>query len=139
MHTAGLARRNTHQLDPCFNLLLPPHAPAHTSTPHIIYQQVGSIFEYVDGNAVFGVVQPDSPLWAPILGFFAFTGIPSAGVYCWFVRGRIRLGARRVSGEEQRNWQHVTAAVVCARQTSQTDITEAVLPSAAHTHTILAD
>lgn len=40
---------------------------------------VGSIFEYVDGNAVFGVIPPDSPLWAPVLGLFAFTGIPMAG------------------------------------------------------------
>ncbi|KAL2644088.1 hypothetical protein R1flu_011675 [Riccia fluitans] len=40
---------------------------------------VGSIFEYFNKNPVFGVVQPDSPLWAPILGFFAITGLPSAG------------------------------------------------------------
>lgn len=39
---------------------------------------VGSVFEYLDRNPVFGVVQPDSPLWAPILGLFAFTGIPTA-------------------------------------------------------------
>lgn len=41
--------------------------------------QVGSIFEYLDGNAVFGVIPPDSPLWAPVLGLFTFTGIPMAG------------------------------------------------------------
>lgn len=41
--------------------------------------QVGSVFEYFDGNAVFGVIPPDSPLWAPVLGLFAFTGIPMAG------------------------------------------------------------
>lgn len=41
--------------------------------------QVGSIFEYVDKNPVFGVIQPDNPLWAPVLGLFAFTGIPLAG------------------------------------------------------------
>lgn len=40
---------------------------------------VGSVFEYFGGNAVFGVVQPDNPLWAPILGLFAFTGLPMAG------------------------------------------------------------
>jgi hypothetical protein len=48
-----------------------------------INQQVGSIFEYVDGNAVFGVIPPDSPLWAPVLGLFAFTGIPMAGALGW--------------------------------------------------------
>jgi hypothetical protein len=41
--------------------------------------QVGSIFEYADRNPIFGVVQPDSPLWAPILGLFALTGLPMAG------------------------------------------------------------
>lgn len=40
---------------------------------------VGSIFEYLDRNAVFGVIQPDSPLWAPVLGLFAITGLPTAG------------------------------------------------------------
>lgn len=40
---------------------------------------VGSIFEYFNQNPIFGVVQPDSPLWAPILGVFAITGFPSAG------------------------------------------------------------
>jgi hypothetical protein len=40
---------------------------------------VGSIFEYTAGNSIFGVVEPDSPLYAPILGFFAVTGIPTSG------------------------------------------------------------
>lgn len=40
---------------------------------------VGSIFEFVDRNAIFGVIQPDSPLWAPILLFFGVTGFPTAG------------------------------------------------------------
>ncbi|CAG9460910.1 unnamed protein product [Pedinophyceae sp. YPF-701] len=39
---------------------------------------IGSIFEYQAKNPIFGVVQPDSPLWAPILLFFAVTGIPSS-------------------------------------------------------------
>ena len=41
--------------------------------------QVGSIFEFANKNAIFGVVKPDSFLWAPILLFFAITGFPSAG------------------------------------------------------------
>ena len=41
--------------------------------------QVGSIFEYANRNPLFGVVKPDSFLWAPILLFFAITGFPSAG------------------------------------------------------------
>ncbi|KAL4432428.1 hypothetical protein ABPG77_001727 [Micractinium sp. CCAP 211/92] len=40
---------------------------------------IGSIFEYVNQHAVFDVIQPDSPLYAPILGFFAVTGLPTAG------------------------------------------------------------
>ncbi len=42
-------------------------------------QAVGSIFEYVDGNAIFGVIQSDSPVWAPILLFMGVTGIPMSG------------------------------------------------------------
>ena len=41
--------------------------------------QVGSIFEYANQRPVFDVIQPDSPLYAPILGFFALTGLPTAG------------------------------------------------------------
>jgi hypothetical protein len=41
--------------------------------------QVGSVFEYVNQNAVFDVIYPDNPLWAPILGVFVFTGFPMAG------------------------------------------------------------
>jgi len=40
---------------------------------------VGSVFEYINRNPVFGIIQPDSPLWAPILGFFALTGLPVSG------------------------------------------------------------
>jgi hypothetical protein len=41
--------------------------------------QTGSIFEFADKNPIFGVVQPDSPIWAPILGLFVFTGYPMSG------------------------------------------------------------
>lgn len=41
--------------------------------------QVGSIYEYANRNPIFGLVQPGNPLWAPILGFFAITGLPLAG------------------------------------------------------------
>ncbi|GBG73509.1 hypothetical protein CBR_g16852 [Chara braunii] len=44
---------------------------------------VGSIFEYFNKNPVFGVVPPDSPFYAPILGFFVLTGFPTAG-FLWF-------------------------------------------------------
>ncbi|GLI68004.1 hypothetical protein VaNZ11_012326 [Volvox africanus] len=46
---------------------------------------VGSIFEFVDRNPIFGVLPPDNPLWAPILLFFAVTGFPTAGIL--FVKG----------------------------------------------------
>lgn len=37
------------------------------------------MFEFANKNAIFGVVQPDNFLWAPILGLFALTGIPTSG------------------------------------------------------------
>lgn len=40
---------------------------------------VGSIFEYTNKNPIFDVIYPDSPFYAPILGLFSFTGIPTAG------------------------------------------------------------
>lgn len=40
--------------------------------------QIGSIFEYVNERPVFGVLSSDSVFYAPLLGFFAFTGIPSS-------------------------------------------------------------
>lgn len=43
----------------------------------------GSWFEIANKNAVFGVLQPDNPLWAIILGFFGVTGYPTAGFLFW--------------------------------------------------------
>lgn len=40
---------------------------------------VGSIFEFVNQNPIFDVIQPDSPFYVPILGTFSVTGIPTAG------------------------------------------------------------
>lgn len=39
------------------------------------------MFEFANKNAIFGVVQPDNVLWAPILGLFALTGIPTSGAW----------------------------------------------------------
>ncbi|KAI3502760.1 hypothetical protein L1887_31054 [Cichorium endivia] len=44
---------------------------------------VGSVFEYVNQKPVFGVLNSDSIFYAPVLGFFAFTGVPTAA-YLWF-------------------------------------------------------
>lgn len=44
---------------------------------------VGSMFEYVNQNPIFGIIQSDNMLYAPILGFFAITGIP-ASAFLWF-------------------------------------------------------
>ncbi|GLJ43359.1 hypothetical protein SUGI_0900760 [Cryptomeria japonica] len=44
---------------------------------------VGSIFEYVNQNPIFGVVNPDSVFYAPVLGFFALTGLPTSG-FLWY-------------------------------------------------------
>lgn len=40
--------------------------------------QIGSVFEYVNDKPVFGVLNSDSIFYAPVLGFFAFTGIPTS-------------------------------------------------------------
>jgi hypothetical protein len=60
---------------------LPPASPlaARRASPSPLPPQVGSIFEYVDKNPVFGVLQPDNPLWAPVLLFMGVTGLPTAG------------------------------------------------------------
>ncbi|PSS21425.1 hypothetical protein CEY00_Acc10469 [Actinidia chinensis var. chinensis] len=44
---------------------------------------IGSVFEYVNQRPVFGVVSSDSIYYAPLLGFFAFTGIPTSA-FLWF-------------------------------------------------------
>ncbi|KAM0947926.1 hypothetical protein DsansV1_C07g0072851 [Dioscorea sansibarensis] len=44
---------------------------------------IGSIFEYTNQKPVFGVLNSDSVFYAPLLGFFVFTGIP-ASAFLWF-------------------------------------------------------
>ncbi|XP_022146563.1 uncharacterized protein LOC111015749 [Momordica charantia] len=44
---------------------------------------IGSIFEYVNQKPVFGIINSDSIFYAPLLGFFAFTGIPTSA-FLWF-------------------------------------------------------
>ncbi|CAK7357555.1 unnamed protein product [Dovyalis caffra] len=44
---------------------------------------IGSIFEYVNQRPVFGIVNSDSIFYAPLLGFFTFTGIPFSA-FLWF-------------------------------------------------------
>ncbi|KAK8651471.1 hypothetical protein V6N13_141072 [Hibiscus sabdariffa] len=44
---------------------------------------IGSIFEYINQRPVFGVLNSDSIFYAPLLGFFAFTGIPTSA-FLWF-------------------------------------------------------
>ncbi|GAB2279050.1 hypothetical protein Dimus_013711 [Dionaea muscipula] len=44
---------------------------------------IGSVFEYVNQKPVFGVVNSDSILYGPLLGFFAITGIPTSA-FLWF-------------------------------------------------------
>ncbi|XVF56473.1 hypothetical protein PTKIN_Ptkin06aG0123900 [Pterospermum kingtungense] len=43
---------------------------------------IGSIFEYVNRRPVFGVINSDSIFYVPLLGFFAFTGIPTSA-FLW--------------------------------------------------------
>eukprot|EP00262_Sarcandra_glabra_P009931 TRINITY_DN24766_c0_g1_i1.p1 TRINITY_DN24766_c0_g1~~TRINITY_DN24766_c0_g1_i1.p1 ORF type:complete len:180 (+),score=22.68 TRINITY_DN24766_c0_g1_i1:139-678(+) len=44
---------------------------------------VGSVFEYINQKPVFGVLNSDSVFYAPLLGFFAFTGIPTSA-FLWY-------------------------------------------------------
>ncbi|KAK2363749.1 hypothetical protein QL285_088698 [Trifolium repens] len=44
---------------------------------------IGSIFEYVNQKPVFGVLNSDSIFYAPLLGFFAITGVPTSA-FLWF-------------------------------------------------------
>eukprot|EP00252_Welwitschia_mirabilis_P025960 TRINITY_DN8306_c0_g1_i1.p1 TRINITY_DN8306_c0_g1~~TRINITY_DN8306_c0_g1_i1.p1 ORF type:complete len:206 (-),score=20.24 TRINITY_DN8306_c0_g1_i1:443-1060(-) len=44
---------------------------------------VGSMFEYANQKPVFGVLNPESVFYAPVLGFFVITGIPTS-VFLWF-------------------------------------------------------
>jgi len=56
---------------------------AHGARQYTLLKQVGSIFEIVNRNPIFGVLPPENPLWLPILGLFAVTGLPSAGGRAW--------------------------------------------------------
>ncbi|WCJ32874.1 hypothetical protein M5689_014271 [Euphorbia peplus] len=53
------------------------------SSAIIAIAAIGSVFEYVNEKPVFGILNSDSIFYAPVLGFFAFTGIPLSG-YLWF-------------------------------------------------------
>ncbi|XP_074286478.1 uncharacterized protein LOC141611759 [Silene latifolia] len=44
---------------------------------------IGSIFEYANQKPVFGVLNTDSIFYAPVLGFFTFTGIPTSA-FLWY-------------------------------------------------------
>ncbi|KAL8038136.1 hypothetical protein ABFX02_11G084700 [Erythranthe guttata] len=78
---------------------LPPWAKQETQNdsstfqlPFVVYllgsavvaiAAIGSIFEYVNQKPVFGVLNSDSVFYAPLLGFFVFTGIPSSA-FLWY-------------------------------------------------------
>ena len=47
----------------------------------VLIAATGSMFEYAYKNPIFGVVGADSGLYAPILGWFVFTGFPLAGFF----------------------------------------------------------
>ncbi|MCL7042155.1 hypothetical protein MKW94_020055 [Papaver nudicaule] len=44
---------------------------------------IGSVFEYVNQKPVFGLLSSDSIFYAPVLGFFAFTGVPTSA-FLWY-------------------------------------------------------
>ena len=49
---------------------------------NVLLAAIGSCFEYSYKNPIFGVVDSDSALYAPILGLFIFSGFPMA-FYLW--------------------------------------------------------
>lgn len=57
----------------------PPFAVFLVASALVAIAAVGSVFEFVNKNAIFGVLPPESPLYTPILALFALTGLPSAG------------------------------------------------------------
>jgi len=57
----------------------PPFAVFLVASALVAIAAVGSVFEFVNKNAIFGVLPPSSPLYTPILALFALTGLPSAG------------------------------------------------------------
>ncbi|EPS71041.1 hypothetical protein M569_03721, partial [Genlisea aurea] len=59
---------------------------------------IGSVFEYVNQRPVFGVVNSDSAFYAPLLGFFVFTGFPSSA-FLWYKSVQV---ANREADEEDR-------------------------------------
>jgi hypothetical protein len=68
------------------------------------------VFEYIDKNPIFGVVQPDSPLWAPILGLFAVTGIPTAGGW---LRRMCEHVVTRLTQQQQQHQQQPQMQELC--------------------------
>ncbi|KAI3871333.1 hypothetical protein MKW92_033036 [Papaver armeniacum] len=44
---------------------------------------IGSVFEYINQKPVFGLLDSDSIFYAPVLGFFAFTGVPTSA-FLWY-------------------------------------------------------
>lgn len=44
---------------------------------------VGSVFEYLNQKPVFGLLNSDSVFYAPLLGLFAITGVPTS-IFLWF-------------------------------------------------------
>jgi len=77
--TAIAAVTNQHLITNCFSFLLFPTFHSYVvCIIHLLLPQIGSIFEYVNQKPVFGVLSSDSVFYAPLLGFFVFTGIPSS-------------------------------------------------------------
>ena len=56
-----------------------PFAVYLLSSAIVAIAAVGSVFEYVNKNPIFDVIEADSPFYAPILAIFAFTGLPTSG------------------------------------------------------------
>ncbi|KAI3728324.1 hypothetical protein L6452_16958 [Arctium lappa] len=69
-----------------------PSSSSNSDLPFFVYllasaitaiAAIGSVFEYVNQKPVFGVLNSDSIFYTPVLGFFAFTGLPTAA-FLWF-------------------------------------------------------
>lgn len=61
---------------------------------------IGSVFEYANQRPAFGVLNSDSVFYAPLLGFFAFAGIPTSA-FLWFKS--VQVATKEAEDQDRRD------------------------------------
>ncbi|KAI4330440.1 hypothetical protein MLD38_028730 [Melastoma candidum] len=72
---------------------------------------IGSVFEYVNQRPVFGVLGSDSVFYAPLLGFFAISGIPTSA-FLWFKS--VQVANKEAEEQDRRDGYIFYPAVIMA-------------------------